>query len=493
VGNFWFPGITNKIIKHIKSCDTCQRVRKANIGKLPQRSFEQELKPNKRIHLDTMGPLVTDQGMKYILAITCAFSKYCEIVAMPNKEANTIAQAIFDKWILRYGCPHVVVSDGAPELIERLQSRLYHLLETDKLKTTPHWPKCNGQVEVFNRTIGKYLRSFTDLERMNWCSYLPALGFCYNTGVSKSTQVSPFSLWYAFQPKMVFFDAENPLTRIYDESDEAVILRRLQRTKDFAIKNNITFRESYSKLHDRDAVMAPDFKIGQEVLLHAPWLQTSIKNRKFQHPYIGPFKIQRLDFTKKIVEIKRPRQQFVVNFERIKKYFRPNDNTSSPYRNVTSQGAQEENILRQELFHAAHPRQRPAETHQITRQPLQTTREVDELLPSSANTKSTSETAIEPIASRTRSKSTKKHPVIATIAAEYEYAIQTENTDAPLIPLWRWHFEDGKPFRSYIRLETHKKLNIIAAARGKYGRKRDERCNGCRFERGEGTCYHIFR
>jgi hypothetical protein len=321
--NFWFPGVCTAILKHIKHCDTCQRVKSSKITKLGQRNFPQETMPNRRMHLDTLGPLVADGGMKYILAMTCAFSKFTEVVALPNKEANTIAQAIFDQWILRYGCPHVIMSDGAPELIGKLQSRLYALLQIDKMKTTPHWPRCNGQVEVFNRTIGRYLRSFCDSRKINWVTYLPALMFCYNTGVSKATQISPFNLWYKFNPKMLFFDTHNPLARLYDESDEAVILKRLQTSKDLAIKNNLSFREAYSTLYDKKTGKAPDFKVDEEVMLHAPWLQTSVKNRKFKHPFIGPFRIIRLDMEKKIAEIKRRKQKFVVNLERIKKYFRP--------------------------------------------------------------------------------------------------------------------------------------------------------------------------
>jgi hypothetical protein len=114
------------------------------------------------------------------------------------------------------------------------------------------------------------------------------------------------------------------LARLYDESDEAVILKRLQTSKELAIKNNLSFREAYSTLYDKKTGKAPDFKVDEEVMLHAPWLQTSVKNRKFRHPFIGPFKIIRLDMEKKIAEVKRRKQKFVVNLERIKKYFRPN-------------------------------------------------------------------------------------------------------------------------------------------------------------------------
>ena len=47
------------------------------------------------------GPCKTsDAGNKYVLTMTDAFTKYAEIVAVPNKEAVTVAEAIFTKWIV---------------------------------------------------------------------------------------------------------------------------------------------------------------------------------------------------------------------------------------------------------------------------------------------------------------------------------------------------------------------------------------------------------
>ena len=52
--------------------------------------------PNQRIHMDLFGPCKTsDAGNKYVLTMTDAFTKYAEIVAIPNKEAVTVADAIF--------------------------------------------------------------------------------------------------------------------------------------------------------------------------------------------------------------------------------------------------------------------------------------------------------------------------------------------------------------------------------------------------------------
>ncbi len=47
--------------------------------------------PNQRIHADLFGPLKTLDGYKkFILCVTEAFTKYVELVLLPNKEALTV-------------------------------------------------------------------------------------------------------------------------------------------------------------------------------------------------------------------------------------------------------------------------------------------------------------------------------------------------------------------------------------------------------------------
>jgi hypothetical protein len=52
------------------------------------------------------GPLkTTDTSKKNILAMTDAFTKYVELVAIPDNDALTVTSAIFSRWICRHGLP----------------------------------------------------------------------------------------------------------------------------------------------------------------------------------------------------------------------------------------------------------------------------------------------------------------------------------------------------------------------------------------------------
>ena len=47
-------------------------------------------------------------------------------------------------------------------------------------------------------------------QTLDWEEWLPALMFSYNTQVHKSTMESPFFLLYLHDPKLPFFNIENP-------------------------------------------------------------------------------------------------------------------------------------------------------------------------------------------------------------------------------------------------------------------------------------------
>jgi hypothetical protein len=134
------------------------------------------------VHADLFGPLKTlDKGKKFILCITDAFTKYVELVALPNKEAVTVAEALFNKWICQFSSPLDLVTDQGNKFYANLSKGLFTRLGTAHLTTSSHHPQCNIQAEVANKTITKYLSSFCDDSTLDWELYLAPLMFAYNT------------------------------------------------------------------------------------------------------------------------------------------------------------------------------------------------------------------------------------------------------------------------------------------------------------------------
>ena len=61
---------------------------------------------------DYVGPLpVTERGNRYILLLTDHFTKYVEIIAVPNMTAEVCAARILNEYVSRWGCLLSVHSD----------------------------------------------------------------------------------------------------------------------------------------------------------------------------------------------------------------------------------------------------------------------------------------------------------------------------------------------------------------------------------------------
>jgi hypothetical protein len=98
---------------------------------------------------------------KYILYITNAFIKYALITAIENK-AETVAKAIFSEWFCKLSITAQVHTDGGKEFVNKLSRVLFDVLNVENTKMNLAHPQCNAQVEVFNKTVKKYLASFVD-------------------------------------------------------------------------------------------------------------------------------------------------------------------------------------------------------------------------------------------------------------------------------------------------------------------------------------------
>ena len=57
--------------------------------------------------------------------MTDAFTKHVELVALENKEAATVAEAIFEKWFLRYGIQIEIIADQGKDICAKISNDLF--------------------------------------------------------------------------------------------------------------------------------------------------------------------------------------------------------------------------------------------------------------------------------------------------------------------------------------------------------------------------------
>ena len=321
---YYWPGMDKDINDFIKLCVTCQKRAKSGqnsntfLQPLPQCSA-----PNQRIHADLFGPLkTTGSGKKYILCITDSMTKYVELVALPDKEAQTVAEAMFNRWICRYGSPLQITTDGGKEFCSKLSDQLYSLMKIDHLTTSPYHPQCNSQAEIVNKTIAKYLSSFVDDSTLDWEIYLPPLMFAYNTSMHSTTKFSPFFLTFGQKPRAPHFPSPDISRAFYGESTIDEMWMRLQQARKVAIANNEQVRDDYEQNFNQK-VQPVTYSIGQQVFLDEHNFLN--KNRKLAPQFSGPHVIEKLlHGTNAQLKLKNGRST-IVHLNRIKPFLSPSD------------------------------------------------------------------------------------------------------------------------------------------------------------------------
>ncbi|MGL6003312.1 DDE-type integrase/transposase/recombinase, partial [Aeromonas sobria] len=321
---YYWPGMDRDINDFIKSCVKCQqRVKNNKTNNTSLQPLPQCSAPNQRIHADLFGPLKTSgSGKKYILCITDSMTKYVELVALPDKEAQTVAEAMFNRWICRYGSPLQITTDGGKEFCSKLSDRLYELMKIDHLTTSPYHPQCNSQAEIVNKTIAKYLSSFVDQTTLDWETYLPPLMFAYNTSMHSTTKFSPFFLTFGQKPRAPHFPSPDLTRTFYGESTIDEMWLKLQQARKIAIANNEEVRDNYEQ-NFNDKVIPIKYSVGQQVFLDEHNFLN--KNRKLAPKFSGPHVIQKLlNDTNAQIKLKNGRST-IVHLNRLKPFLSQNE------------------------------------------------------------------------------------------------------------------------------------------------------------------------
>ena len=316
---FYWPGVNNYVTEYVKKCPVCQAAK----GKAPPPSPLKSLPicdgKNERVHIDLFGPMkgTSPSGNKYVCVMTDAWSKWVELAAIPDKQADTVAKCFFEHWICRFSVPLLLVSDNGKEFANELFTKLGELLGFVQNKTSPYHPASNSSAESFNRSMKKYLCAMLDnAETLEWESQLPALQLSYNCHVHRSTLESPFWLTYHVDPRLPYFemDTKRPLNKIdYVESAFKVFSEAYKRVH----KNQWDARELREKYYNRKT-KERQFDVGERVLRYVNAVPKNVNAKlwkKWQGPY---FVIKKLSPLNYVIQQTPRSKEILVHVDKIK-------------------------------------------------------------------------------------------------------------------------------------------------------------------------------
>ena len=159
---------------------------RAALGSLPAGA------PGDCLATDYLEPFpVTAQGNRYILLLTDHFSKFVEIIPVPDMTAEVYASRILNEYISRWGCPLSIHSDQGRTYESKVFKELCRMLEIRKKRTSVRNPKGNSQSERFNRTLLRIIKAYLCDEQEEWDLHLGCLAGAYRATPHETTKMTP--------------------------------------------------------------------------------------------------------------------------------------------------------------------------------------------------------------------------------------------------------------------------------------------------------------
>jgi transposase InsO family protein len=253
----FFPSMSKKVARYVKTCITCQEHRKPGKQlKARLRAFKPVLRPAAEWCMDLTGPYTptTDSDMKYVLTIVCSFSRYLVAVPIPDKTAETVARALVKHIFLRFGSPSVIFSDCGSEFLNDILSAITWFLKIKQVQTTPRTSWANGKAEICNNSIVSIVRKIASTDIYHWDLFVDAAVWAYNSTVHQSTLLTPNFLFYGtdfhtpasilYEPNGISYGSDNFPVRLET---------RLKLAYKYVREANLKAEERNKRYYDRSA------------------------------------------------------------------------------------------------------------------------------------------------------------------------------------------------------------------------------------------------
>ncbi|KAF2347188.1 Integrase catalytic core, partial [Trinorchestia longiramus] len=166
-----WPSMPEDVKPYVQHCHDCQasKVTKHNRAALQACAFS----GNKfdSVHLDLLGPLPQSRGHSYLLTLIDRFSRWIEVVPIPDIKSETVARAFVHSWVSRFGVPLNITHDRSAQFTSKLWTDISSLLGCSNISTTAFHPQSNGLIERVHRDLKNALKCLDS--RQDWIDRLP--------------------------------------------------------------------------------------------------------------------------------------------------------------------------------------------------------------------------------------------------------------------------------------------------------------------------------
>ena len=321
--------VRGKVKQLIKECTNCQLQNRISIKANTLPFTISATAPMQKVCIDSMGPFPTDiHGNKYILVMTCAFSRWVEVYPLKTLESTEAATCMID-FFTRFQAPEKILTDNGSQFQNQIMKQLFDISGIESLKTIPYSSQENGIGERINREIIKHLEAFCRgvNEKQRWSEYLPFVRRIINGSHHSSIGTSPASIIYGnrIDTDWIFAPSEYRDKELGNDTFGEYMSRSLM-LQDEVILEAEAFQNAINEKHieeravERSKIPFQSFQVGDWVLMEGREQSHGLKRPKLQTARLGPYKI--VEKSGNSYTIKRPDKARgrVVRVDQLVKY-----------------------------------------------------------------------------------------------------------------------------------------------------------------------------
>ena len=263
---YYWPKMIKHIQRHVDGCSLCRREKmqadkyQLQTTEIPKRAFG-------KVSIDLIVDLpVSHHGNKHILVMVDQLTSWPIARAIPDKEAVTVANAVYKDLILQHGAPETLLSDNGKEFSN---DTLAYVCEEYGIKqhfTSPYTPRSNGKTENFNKFLKASIRKLCQEDNAAWDQVLDQILCTYRFCPHTSTGEAPYTLLYFRDPPLPVHKLIQPMETYKGDNSLAKQIEQSRVTLSIAAKMLEKMREN-QKRHYKNRKSVHTFKAWDLVLL----------------------------------------------------------------------------------------------------------------------------------------------------------------------------------------------------------------------------------
>lgn len=282
---YYWKGMHNMVKDYISTCHQCQLGKTVRHTKEPLVLTDTPQSAFETVEIDTIGALpLTENGNRYAVTFQCNLTKFIDAVPVADKSAPTVAKAIVEHFLLKYGICKTIKTDMGTEYVNQILEEICNQLKVNRKTSKSFHHESLGSLERNHRVLNEFFRTCESTKTPDWDKWLAYYVFSFNTTPSTAHNFTPYELVFGKLPNLPIFPTP-PLAPIYDLDDYRQELRHRLAHAQVSAKEALQSGKINQIAKINEKLIPSDFKVGQSVKLKKP------TDSKWKPPYAGPFKI----------------------------------------------------------------------------------------------------------------------------------------------------------------------------------------------------------